>query len=119
MEQRHFVSAWEYVTLINDEFIRDGVSPDLIQVMFPIMMERAESNFTAALLGTRESQLFSIEEMESIHDEAITEIVRINVSNLIDADMIRTVVDEDGDLAYQLTEFGKLVGESLTSASFN
>lgn len=113
MEKFNYTTSDDYAITIIYELMKARVNPELVTHMIPLTKEKAASAYNDYIAGQRDSAFLSVEEIEEVRYAAIEVMAREAISNLIDKDLARTVIGEDGEVAYQLTDAGKRLADQM------
>jgi hypothetical protein len=111
--ERDFETPEEYVDDILEAFTDSGVDDQLITYMEPYLLKLTYDAWRDYAIGDRASKLLTVEELESAHTAAIKDIARSTVDDMTEKGWLQTVVGDDGELAYMLTEEGKQIADML------
>ncbi len=111
--ERDFETPEEYVEDILEAFTDSGVDDQLLTYMEPYLLKLTYDAWRDYAIGDRTSKLLMMEELESAHTAAIKDIARSTVDDMTEKGWLQTVVDDDGELGYMLTEEGKQIADML------
>jgi hypothetical protein len=113
MKDFNYTTPEAYVNVLVWELLKAQTNAELLTFMMPLLNAKAVIIYGEYITGERESPFFNVEDIETIHSQAISDMAQAALISLIDKDLVQTVIGEDGDLAYQLTDNGKELAKRM------
>ena len=98
-------------TIIESEELE---TPDvLLDHLQEYILEECEQKYNNYILGKEETFILTDTEFEQLYKKASLKYIGDILDNLVDKDVVKTSVNENGDILYSLTEQGKHMVEYL------
>lgn len=89
-------------------------TPDvLLDHLREYILEECEQKYNNYILGKEETFILTDTEFEQLYKKASLKYIGDILDNLVDKDVVKTSVNENGDILYSLTEQGKHMVEYL------
>jgi len=89
-------------------------TPDvLLDHLREYILEECEQKYNNYILGKEETFILTDIEFEQLYKKASLKYIGDILDNLVDKDVVKTSVNENGDILYSLTEQGKHMVEYL------
>jgi hypothetical protein len=118
---RNFKSGDDYANAIIDSIVESEIGlpqsermdPELFNIWVNVITKKCKNNWNLYITGQIEDFLLDEEEFKDTFKEATDELVSDTLGDLVDKNMVKVSISDNGELLYSLTDEGQEIVKNL------
>ena len=91
----------------------ERMDPELFQIWVNVITKKCRNKWNAYITGQIEEFLLDEEEFTNTFKDAAEELVSDTLGDLVDKNMVKIAIDDNGELLYSLTDQGQEAAKNL------